>query len=87
MQGMLLKKVQPHYPQEAKNQRVQGTVVLAAEIDTTGHITDLKVLQGPDLLKQASLDAVKNWLYRPYLLNGEPVKVNTQINVVFSLGR
>ncbi len=85
--GMLAQKVPPHYPVEAKEARVSGTVVLQATIGLDGHVEDLSVISGPDLLQQVALDAVKQWVYRPYLLNGEPVKVQTTINVIFTLGR
>ncbi len=84
--GMLVKKVSPEYPPVAKAARVQGTVILQATISTTGDITDLAVIDGPPLLRSAALDAVKQWQYRPYLLNGQPVEVLTTINVIFSLG-
>jgi TonB family protein len=87
MAGMILTKVQPVYPTEAKEKHVQGTVVLAAEIGMDGHIDQLLVIQGPEPLQKAAYDAVKKWVYRPYLLNGNPVSVNTQVNVVFSLAR
>jgi protein TonB len=61
-------------------------VVLQAKISKTGAIEDLHVLSGPAMLQQAALDAVKNWRYKPYLLNNEPVEVDTTVNVVFSLG-
>jgi protein TonB len=77
----------PIYPVEAKEKRVSGTVVLQALIGTDGVVDDLQVVSGPDLLRQAALDAVKTWRYRPYLLNGEPVAVRTIINVVFTLSR
>ena len=54
-------------------------------IGTDGHIVNLKVVSGPQMLQQAALDAVKDWQYRPYLLNGEPVEVLTTINIVFTL--
>jgi protein TonB len=65
--------------------RVSGTVVLAATISKTGTIENLHVVSGPPVLQQAALDAVQTWLYRPYLLDGEPVEVETTINVVFTL--
>ncbi|MGC2639293.1 MAG: energy transducer TonB [Acidobacteriaceae bacterium] len=77
----------PVYPANAKAQGVQGTVVLQATIDKDGTIRDLAVVSGPPFLAQAATDAVKTWRYLPYLLNGEPVEVRTQINVVFHLGR
>jgi len=84
--GMLLQKVQPVYPPIAKAARVQGTVVLQAKISKTGSIEDLHVVSGPAMLQQAALDAVKSWRYRPYLLNNEPVEVETTVNVIFTLG-
>jgi TonB family protein len=84
--GMLLKKVAPSYPTVAKDQHVSGTVVLQGSIGKDGRIKDLKVISGDVLLQQAALDAVRQWEYRPYLLNGDPVEVMTTINVVFTLG-
>jgi peptidyl-prolyl cis-trans isomerase A (cyclophilin A) len=85
--GLLDFKKPPVYPIEAKKAGVAGAVVLAATISTSGMIEDLHVISGPELLQQAALDAVKDWRYRPYLLNGEPVEVKTQINVIFTLGK
>ena len=87
MAGMLLKAVQPGYPLYAKDAKITGTVVLQAIINKDGHIANLHVIRGPSELQQASLEAVKHWIYRPYLLNGEPVEVQTTINVVFALNR
>jgi protein TonB len=86
MQGMLLLKTAPIYPPIAKAARVQGTVVLQATITKTGSIQDLHVVSGPAMLQQAALDAVKSWRYKPYLLNNDPVEVETQVNVIFTLG-
>jgi protein TonB len=85
-QGMLLNKTQPTYPPIAKAARVSGTVVLQAMISKTGTIENLRVVSGPAMLQQAAMDAVKSWRYRPYLLNGDPVEVETTVNVVFTLG-
>lgn len=85
--GMLLHKVTPEYPIAARNGRITGTVVLEARIDKEGHVSDLKVVGGPDALQSAALNAVRQWRYRPYLLNGSPVEVMTTINVIFTLGR
>ena len=74
------------YPAIAKAARIQGTVVLQAEISKEGTIEDLKVISGPPMLQAAAMEGVRTWRYRPYLLNGEPVEVETQINVVFNLG-
>jgi len=85
-QGMLLQKTVPLYPPIAKAARVSGTVVLQATISKTGTIENLRVISGPAMLTQAAMDAVRSWRYRPYLLNGDPVEVETTVNVVFSLG-
>jgi protein TonB len=74
------------YPPIAKAARVQGTVVLQAMISKQGTIQDLRVVSGPAMLQGAAMDAVKTWRYRPYLLNNEPVEVETTINVIFTLG-
>jgi len=84
-QGMVLHKVQPVYPPLARTARVQGSVVLAAIIGKDGTIQNLHVVSGHPLLTQAALDAVKQWRYRPYILNGEPVEVDTQVTVNFTL--
>jgi protein TonB len=85
-QGMLLQKTQPVYPPIAKAARVQGTVVLQATISKTGSIENLTVVSGPAMLQAAAMEAVKSWRYRPYLLNNEPVEVETTVNVIFTLG-
>jgi len=84
-QGMVLHKVQPVYPPLARLARVQGSVVLAAVIGKDGTIQNLHVVSGHPLLTQAALDAVKQWRYRPYILNNEPVEVDTQVTVNFTL--
>jgi protein TonB len=86
MVGMLIQKTQPVYPPIAKAARVSGTVVLQAEISKQGTIQNLHVVSGPAMLQQAAMDAVKSWRYRPYLLNNEPVEVETTVNVIFTLG-
>ena len=84
--GNLIQEVRPVYPPIAKAARVSGTVVLQATISKSGTITNLRVVSGNAMLQQAALDAVRSWRYKPYLLNGEPVEVDTTINVVFNLG-
>jgi protein TonB len=84
--GMLLQKTTPVYPPSAKAARVSGTVVIQATISKTGSIEGLKVISGPAMLQQAAIDAVRTWRYRPYLLNNEPVEVETTVNVIFTLG-
>ena len=83
--GLVIKRVNPTYPPLARTARVQGSVVLAAVIGKDGTIQNLHVLSGHPLLTQAALDAVKQWRYKPYILNGEPVEVDTQVTVNFTL--
>ena len=74
------------YPPIARAARVSGAVVLHAVISASGSVINLQVISGPPMLQQSALDAVKNWKYRPYLLNNEPVEFETTINVIFILG-
>lgn len=83
--GRLINKRDPVYPKIARDARVQGSVVLAAIIAKDGSIQDLHVLSGHPMLVQAALDAVRQWRYKPYLLNEEPVEVETTVTVIFSL--
>ena len=85
-QGLLLQKTTPIYPPIAKAARVSGTVILQATISKTGSIENLRVVSGNAMLQQAAISAVQNWKYKPYLLNGDPVEVETTVNVVFNLG-
>ena len=78
-------KIEPKYPKIALAAHVSGTVVLKAVISKEGEIKELQVVSGHPLLVPAALDAVKQWRYRPYLLNGEPVEVETNINVNFQI--
>jgi protein TonB len=82
----LTHQVQPIYPQIAKTAHVQGTVLLHAIIAKDGTIQELQYVSGPPLLMKAAMDAVHEWRYSPTLLNGEPVEVDTTIQVVFTLG-
>jgi protein TonB len=84
-QGLLLRKVQPAYPPLARQARIQGSVLLQAEISKDGSIENLHLISGHPMLAPAAIEAVKQWKYRPYILNGEPVEVDTQITVIFSL--
>jgi protein TonB len=85
--GLLILKRVPVYPAIARAAGISGTVVLAATISKTGTIENLRVTSGPAILQQAALDAVSTWRYRPYLLDGQPVEVETTVNVIFTLGR
>jgi protein TonB len=82
----LIRKVAPVYPPVAKATRIQGTVRFTATIGKDGTIHSLQALSGPALLVQSATEAVKQWVYRPMLLNGDPVEVETQIDVTFTLG-
>jgi TonB family protein len=87
MSGLLLKSVPPAYSRNARNFGITGTVVLQATISKEGHIEDLYVISGPRELQQAAMDSVKQWVYKPYLIDGEPVEVQTQINISFAMGQ
>jgi len=84
-QGLLIKKVAPEYPANAVRLRVEGTVELMATISKAGEISHVKILSGDAQLTKAAADAVKQWKYKPYLLNGEPVEIQTQVTVNFKL--
>ncbi len=84
-QGNLISQVKPAYPPIAKAARVQGAVVLQAEISKSGTIENLRVISGHPMLVPNALEAVKQWRYKPYFLNGEPVAVETTITVNFTL--
>jgi protein TonB len=77
--------VQPVYPEEARSTRISGTVRLHVIIGREGRMKSLEIISGHPLLQQAALDAVRQWTYRPTLLNGEPVEIDTTIDVIFSL--
>lgn len=83
--GLLVKKVDPVYPPNAVHMQIEGAVQLLATISKSGDITEVKVLSGDKQLTRAASDAVKRWKYKPYLLNGEPVDIQTQITVNFRL--
>jgi protein TonB len=83
--GLLVRKVTPNYPPLARQARIQGVVVLQAQISKEGNIINLQLISGHPMLAPAAIEAVKQWKYKPYLLNGEPVEVETQVQVNFSL--
>jgi protein TonB len=85
-QAKAIERTQPQYPAIAKAAHVQGTVVLHAIIAKDGTVQQLQLMSGPPLLVNAAMEAVRSWRYQPTLLNGEPVEVDTTIQVVFSLG-
>jgi protein TonB len=82
---LVIAKTQPSYPERALQAGLQGSVVLEALIGTDGMIQDLKLLSGPMLLGKAACDAVKQWRYQPYLLNGHAVEAQTLVTVDFKL--
>jgi TonB family protein len=81
----IVSKVMPKYPPDAKKAGIQGTVVLNAVVSKHGHVEQLKVTSGPNELQASALDAVRQWTYKPILLNGAPIEVETTISVVYSL--
>jgi len=84
-QGLLVKKVAPVYPPQAMQMRTQGAVELVATISKDGDITNVKALSGDAILTRAAIEAVKQWKYKPYLLDSQPVEIETQITVNFRL--
>ena len=85
--ALLVNKVQPVYPPLARQTRISGTVRLHAIISKQGSVESLEVLSGHPLLVRAAMDAVQQWKYKPTLLNGEPVEVDTTVDVIFSLNQ
>jgi periplasmic protein TonB len=84
-QGMIIRRVQPAYPPLARQARIQGPVVLQAEIGKDGSIQNLRLISGHPMLAPAAIEAIKQWKYKPYILNGEPVEVETTITFNFTL--
>lgn len=84
-QGLLLHRVSPVYPEQARRNRIQGRVLLEAVIGKDGNIKDLQVISGPKELTRAAVGAVQQWRYKPFLLMGQPVEVDTTIEVNFTL--
>jgi TonB family protein len=85
IQGQRIKDVAPIYPVQARYAHIQGSVVMSAIIGKNGDVLDLEVLDGPTELVVSAVNAVRRWKYRPYLLKGEPVEVNTTITVNYKL--
>jgi protein TonB len=86
-QGLILKKISPSYPTNALRMRIEGSVELLATISKKGDISAVKILSGDPNLARAAADAVKQWKYKPYLLDGSPVEIQTQVTVNFKLPR
>lgn len=85
MAGQILTRTDPVYPPEARANKIEGTVVLSATIGKDGNVEDLSALTGPAVLTGPAMDAVKQWTFRPYNLNGVPVEVRTTVTVNFHL--
>jgi protein TonB len=84
MASLVLHKIDPIYPEDAKAKGISGAVVLHAIIDPQGKVDKLSVISGPEVLRDASLTAVRQWTYKPYLLNGRPQSVETTVTVNFT---
>jgi TonB family protein len=85
MSSFIVTKVPPEYPQDGKDQRIQGAVVMRVNIDKEGNVSNIQLISGHPLLAPAAIEAVKQWKYKSYLLNGMPVEVETQVTVNFTL--
>ena len=83
-QKLLVKRVDPEYPFEARRKRMQGSVVLHIVITKAGDVATVELVVGDPLFAAAAMDAVKQWKYKPYLLDGIPIEVDTQVLVSFS---
>jgi protein TonB len=84
-QGLIVKKIQPTYPDAALRLHLEGSVQLMATVAKNGSIAAVKTLSGEPLLAQAATVAVKQWKYKPYLLDGQPVEIQTQVTINFKL--
>jgi periplasmic protein TonB len=84
-EGMLEHKVEAQYPLEAKARHIEGDVFLRMVIDKEGNVTNLRTISGNPILAASALEAVKQWKYRPYLIKGEPVEVQSQVKIRFRL--
>ena len=83
MAGNILIKVQPKIPEEAREKHIMGTVALHVVIGKDGHVKSAEALSGPDILQQPYVEAVKQWTYKPYLINGDAVEIDTTITISY----
>jgi TonB family protein len=83
--GLIVNKVQPEYPSEARNKGVEGSVLMQVLISDTGNVTNLRVISGDGMLVPSAMAAVQQWKYRPYVLNGQPAEVETQVTIKYEL--
>ena len=84
-QGLVIKRVQPKYPQAALASHTQGAVQIEATVNKDGNVVNPKVLSGDPMLAAAAIEAVRQWRYKPYYLDGEPVEIQTQITINFKV--
>lgn len=84
-QGLVLHSVIPQYPKKAQKKHIQGDVVLQVSIDKSGNVTAVKTVQGEPILADAAVKAVKQWKYKPYLLNGEPAELEETVKIQFHM--
>jgi len=80
-----VKMIEPVYPEEAKKQGIEGTVILEATVDVNGKVKDVKVLRAVPALNQAAIDAVKQWVYEPKIIDGQPTAITFTVTVNFKL--
>ena len=86
MQNNLIRRVDPAFPEEAKRQRVSGAVILRVLIGTDGLVKKVSVISGPELLRANYIKAIRQWTYKPYVVNGLPVEVDTTITYTIQMG-
>lgn len=86
MSGLLVHRVWPTYPPEAKKQYVSGGVVMHVVIDEKGNVAEISTISGPEILREQCMDAVRQWRYKPYMLNGKPTPVETTITIHIDVG-
>jgi TonB family protein len=86
MKGLCVRQISPHYPENAKASRIEGTVLMEITVGKDGHVIDAQVVSGPDGLRKAAVDAVRGWEFRPFLFLGEPAEVESKMRIIFTLG-
>jgi protein TonB len=84
---MVIKRVQPRYPPNALSAHIQGAVQIEATVNKEGSVVNPKVLSGDSMLAAAALEAVRQWRYKPYYLDGAPVEIQTQITINFRVNK
>jgi protein TonB len=84
-ESLLIRRVEPKYPELARRARISGVVILKVTVDEEGDVSEVRVLRGLPLLQEAAVEAVRQWKYSPTYLNGEPVPVSAAVTVIFNL--